>query len=65
MLLLNAVRVLITILGLVITEAFRVAYNLEGVTLLGVLGLVMFVCFVMSDFAEDQLIEYFNKEEEA
>jgi len=59
-LLLNFVRVVITLLGLGLVETFRLAYDLDGFPLLAVLGLVLFIVFVVGDVAEEKLVDYFN-----
>lgn len=64
MLLLNFVRALITVLGLLLVETFRRAYDLEAVGLLLVLGLVLFVVFCVCDVSEEALIRYFNRDDE-
>jgi hypothetical protein len=64
-LLLNAVRALITLLGLILVDAFRRAYSLEGLALIVVLSLVLFVVFVVTDITEEALLAYFNKDEAA
>lgn len=63
MLLLNLVRVLITLVGLIIFDALRVAYDLTNFGLLSVLAGVLLVVFVACDLAEDGLIDYFNQDE--
>lgn len=63
MLLLNAVRTLITILGLLLIYTFMLAYDLSGIPLLLITALVLFVVFCLGDVAEAKLIEYFNSEE--
>lgn len=65
MLLLNFVRMAITLLGLIVTDALRVAYGLDGLALVGVLGIVLFIVFVLSDLAEDGLVRVFNPEDAA
>jgi len=62
-LLLNTARVLITLIGLIILDAMRVAYGLSGVPLLLVLTIVMLVVFVVADVAEDALVAHFNKDD--
>jgi hypothetical protein len=63
-LLLNFVRMLITLIGLVIIDAFHTAYGLQGIGLATTLAVVLFIVFVISDLAEDLLLAHFNRGQE-
>lgn len=63
MILLNVVRALIMVLGLVVVEAFRRGFALEGIPLIMVAGVVLIVVLVAGEVAEDSLIAYFNPED--
>jgi hypothetical protein len=56
---------LITLIGLVIADAFRTAYDLSGVPLIAVVCFVLLGVFIAGDLAEDWLIAYFNRGEKA
>jgi hypothetical protein len=62
-LLINAVRALITLLGLLLGYTFQLAYGLTGIPMLLVASLILFAVFVAGDIAEAQLIAYFNPDE--
>ena len=64
MLLLNLIRVLIAVVGLVVFDALRVAYEIEGIAYIGVAGFVLFVVLFAAELAENALVSYFNPEEE-
>ena len=64
MILLNVLRVLITVIGMFAIETMRRAYALEGFGLLGVFALVMLLVFIAGDFVEMAVIAHFNKEED-
>jgi hypothetical protein len=55
---------LITVIGLIVVDAFRSAYGLEGFPLLTVLAIVLFVVFCVGDWAEEALVAYFNKDDD-
>jgi hypothetical protein len=58
------VRTLILIAGLVLLVAVIGHYDLSGASAFLALGLTMFVVFCLGDVAEQQLIAYFNDEDE-
>ena len=62
MLLLNVVRVIITLLGLLLIETFRRAWNLEGFPLIAIVGIVLVVVFTLGDMSEEWLTDFFNKD---
>lgn len=63
MLLLNTIRVIITLLGLLLIETFRRAWDLEGLPLAAIFGIVLILVFTLGDIAEEWLTNYFNKDE--
>ena len=63
MLLLNCVRVIITLLGLLLIETFRRAWELEGFPLVAILGIVLVLVFTAGDVAEEWITDYFNRED--
>lgn len=62
-LLLNFVRAMLVLGGLLIADAFRRAYDLQDMGLIVVAALILFIIFCVSDFIEDAMISYFNRDE--
>lgn len=63
MLLLNAIRAFLTLLGLFLVEGLRRGYGLEGFPLIVVLAVVLVLVFTAGDVAEERIVEHFNKDE--
>lgn len=64
MVLLNLMRVLVTLIAMFILETFRRAWSVEGPALLVLLAFMMMIAFCVADVIEAWLIAYFDKEED-
>jgi hypothetical protein len=62
-LLLNAVRALIILIGVLLGYTFQLAYGLVGIPLLLVGAAILFAVLVSIEIADAKLIAYFNPEE--
>lgn len=63
MLLLNAVRAMLITLGLLILTALHLAYDLQGLSLLLVFGVITMVVLTTADLSEQALIRAFNPDD--